>query len=129
MHLLLDTHALLWAITENPSLSNTAQDAMRSRSNQIFVSAASAWEVATKFRNGKLPNADRLAADFSRIIIDELGFHPLSITLNHARSAGMLPPPHKDPFDRLLIAQALAEDLVLVSNEKLFDAYHVRRLW
>jgi PIN domain nuclease of toxin-antitoxin system len=67
-------------------------------------------------------------SDFSRLV-EQLGFHPLSISLEHAQRAGTLPGPHRDPFDRMLIAQAQAEDLSLISNERLFDSYGVRRIW
>ncbi len=85
-------------------------------------------EVATKYRIGKLPGAALLARDFE-IIIAAQGFSELPITLHHARLAGEMTIAHKDPFDRLLIAQAQAEGLMLVSKESLFDAFAVRRLW
>jgi len=85
-------------------------------------------EVATKFRIGKLPHAALLAQDFEAIIADQ-GFAELPITVRHARAAGELNIAHKDPFDRLLIAQAQAEDMVLISNEALFDDFAVKRLW
>ena len=87
----------------------------------IFVSAASAWEIATKVRLGKLPTAADLAADFVAHL-DRECFEILAITGDHAIRAGLLPGPHKDPFDRMLIAQAQAENLALVSNELLFDS-------
>lgn len=85
-------------------------------------------EIATKRRIGKLPEAGILAARFETEIT-ALGFKPLSITIEHARRAGSLPIPHKDPFDRLLIAQSLDDGLLLVSNEAVFDAFGVNRLW
>ena len=96
--------------------------------NTVLVSAASAWEVATKVRLGKLAGAAGLAADFASYIERE-GFEPLPISMDHAARAGLLAGAHKDPFDRMLIAQAQAENLALVSNEDVFDAYGVRRLW
>jgi len=93
-----------------------------------LVSAASAMEVATKFRIGKLPDAALLARDFEAVIAEQ-GFDELAIGVHHARLAGEMKIPHKDPFDRLLIAQAQAEDMMLVSNETLFDGYAVKRLW
>jgi PIN domain nuclease of toxin-antitoxin system len=96
--------------------------------NEIFVSAASAWEISIKYKQGKLPEAARFMADHERAIAAE-GFFALPVTINNGASAGNLPLHHKDPFDRMLIAQALAESLTLVSNERLFDRYGVPRLW
>jgi PIN domain nuclease of toxin-antitoxin system len=92
------------------------------------VSAASAWEIATKVRLGKLPGADRLAADLGPYVARQ-NFASLPITLEHGQRAGSLPGPHRDPFDRMLIAQAQAENLSLVSNETVFDRYGVVRMW
>jgi len=128
MRVLVDTHALLWAVTGDRRLSPRAHSVLAALDNEVLVSAASAWEVCTKYRLGKLPDAESLASDFSRII-EQLGFHPLSISLGHAQRAGNLPGGHRDPFDRILIAQAQAEDVPLVSNERLFDTYGIRRLW
>lgn len=101
---------------------------MADEDNAIAVSAASAMEVATKVRIGKLPEAAMLADNFSAILASQ-GFAELPISVHHARIAGGMTIPHKDPFDRLLIAQALVEDMVLVSNEALFDGFAVNRLW
>ena len=128
MRVLLDTHALLWAVTGDRRLSRRAHSVLAALDNEVLVSAASAWEVCTKYRLGKLPDAESLASDFGRIV-EQLGFHPLPISLGHAQRAGNLPGGHRDPFDRILIAQAQAEDVPLVSNERLFDAYGVRRVW
>ena len=96
--------------------------------NSVLVSAASAWEITTNHRLGKLPGADIVAGDVMAAI-DDHGFQPLAITVAHAERAGRLPGPHRDPFDRMLIAQSLAHDLPLVTNESLFDRYGVRRIW
>jgi PIN domain nuclease of toxin-antitoxin system len=128
MRLLLDTHALLWWLEGDERMPQRARDAIGKDVGQVFVSAASAWEIATKARIGKLPDALHLAQEF-RLNLDRQGFGALDITLEHAQRAGLLPGPHKDPFDRMLIAQAQAENLVLVSNEKVFDGYGVLRLW
>lgn len=128
MNLLLDTHALIWWLAGDDALGRKAQAAIADESNTVFVSAASAMEIATKFRIGKLPGAALLAQDFENVIATQ-GFTELPITIHHARLAGEMPIPHKDPFDRLLIAQARAEDMVLVSNEVLFDGFGVRRVW
>lgn len=128
MNLLLDTHALIWWLAGDKALSAKARKAMADEDNAIFVSAASAMEVATKFRIGKLPDAELLAREFDAILADQ-GFAELPITVRHARMAGEMNIAHKDPFDRMLIAQAQAEDMVLISNEALFDGFAVKRLW
>jgi len=128
LKLLLDTHALIWWLLGDEALSRRAREAIADEANDVAVSAASAMEVATKFRIGKLPEAALLAQDFEAIIADQ-GFAELPISVHHARLAGEMNIAHKDPFDRLLIAQALAEDMVLVSNEALFDSFAVKRLW
>lgn len=128
MRLLLDTHALLWSVTGDRRLSRKAEAALADISAEIFVSAASAWEIATKFRLGKLPGADPLIKHFDADL-RRLGFVELPISMDHARKAGLLDGEHRDPFDRMLMAQALAGDLTLVSNKKLFDSFGVRRIW
>lgn len=128
MRLLLDTHALLWSVTGDSRLSRKAESALANMSCEIFVSAATVWELTTKYRIGKLegaaPFVQHIESTFRR-----LGLHGLPIGIDHAHKAGSLAGEHKDPFDRMLIAQALMEDLTLVSNEKLFDGFGVRRLW
>lgn len=128
LRLLLDTHALIWWLAGDEALSRRALEAIADEDNAVAVSAASAMEVATKFRIGKLAQAALLAQDFEAII-GEQGFAELAISVHHARLAGEMNIAHKDPFDRLLIAQAQAEDMVLVSNEELFDSFAVKRLW
>lgn len=128
MRLLLDTHALIWWLAGDQSLSRTAQDAIGDEGNSVAVSAASAMEVATKFRIGKLPQARVLVQDFDSILASQ-GFSELPISIRHAKLAGEMSIAHKDPFDRLLIAQAQIEGMVLVSNEALFDSFAVQRLW
>ena len=128
MRLLLDTHAFIWWLAGSERLPATARRAIANASNKKFVSAASAWEIATKHRIGKLPAADMLVEDVSGAITGE-GFEELPITVDEAVRAGSLPGPHRDPFDRMLIAQALTRHLVLISIESLFDQYGIRRLW
>jgi PIN domain nuclease of toxin-antitoxin system len=128
VRLLLDTHALTWWLAGDPSFSANAKAAVLDPENDVFVSAASAWEIATKFRIGKLPNAGALARDVRGPLANQ-GFLELPITVQHGQAAGSLPGPHRDPFDRMLIAQATLADLVLVSNEAVFDRYGVHRLW
>ena len=128
MRLLLDTHAFLWWIVDSERLSQAARQAIADEGNEAQISAASAWEIATKHRTGKMPEAEALTLDIAGAMASQ-GFDELPITVADAARAGALPGPLRDPFDRMLIAQALSRDLVLVSNESLFDRYGVRRLW
>ena len=128
MSLLLDTHALLWWLAGDERMSLPARAAIDRRDADVFVSAASAYEVTLKYGMGKLPAAAKLAQDFENTVARH-GFRALAITVQHATLAGALAVPHKDPFDRLLIAQAQIEGLWLVSNEALFDTFGVRRIW
>ena len=128
MQVLLDTHALIWWFSGSNRLPLSAQQAIADDGNDVLVSAASVWEIATKHRLGKIPNVATLALDISGAIAAQ-NFQTLPITVDDAARAGFLPGPHRDPFDRMLIAQAIAYNLVFVSNESLFDRYGVRRLW
>jgi PIN domain nuclease of toxin-antitoxin system len=128
VHVLLDTHALLWWLADHPALTKSARNVIANTNNLVLVSSASAWEIATKVRLGKLPTGVDLAADFAAHLERER-FQMLSISWGHAIRAGLLPGPHRDPFDRMLIAQAQAENVPIVSNEALFDTYGVRRVW
>ncbi|HEX8674442.1 MAG TPA: type II toxin-antitoxin system VapC family toxin [Longimicrobium sp.] len=128
MRLLLDTHALLWWLLGDSRLAPPARAAIADEESVVHVSAATAWEIATKTRIGKLPGAEALAQNLTEVV-EANGFRSLPISLEHGQRAGSLPGPHKDPFDRMLVAQAQAENLVLVSNEEIFDQYGVERLW
>jgi PIN domain nuclease of toxin-antitoxin system len=128
LRLLLDTHALLWWLDGDPKLSAKAIAAISADPTLVQVSAVTAWEVTTKARIGKLPDALEVAADVAGCVARE-GFRPLSLTIEHGQRAGALPGPLRDPFDRMLIAQAILENLHLVSIERAFDAYGVARLW
>jgi len=128
MRVLLDTHTLLWAALAPEKLSAKARAVLESFSTEVFVSAASAWEIATKVRLGKLAAAAAFSAEIGSRL-ERLGFEPLAVTLDHGQRAGSLHGPHRDPFDRMLIAQAQAENLALVSNERVFDTYGIRRIW
>jgi PIN domain nuclease of toxin-antitoxin system len=125
---LLDTHALLWWFSDDPALTRTARKTIADTGNLPIVSAVSAWEIATKVRLGRLATAADLVADFTSLVERE-GFELLSISADHAIRAGLLPGPHKDPFDRMLIAQAQAENLPIISNEGVFESYGIRCLW
>jgi PIN domain nuclease of toxin-antitoxin system len=129
VRLLLDTHAFLWWVFADAKLSRQARVAIADdEQNDILVSAASAWEITTKFRIGKLADAGAVALDVAATVASE-GFGELPVSVRHAQRAGDLGGRHRDPFDRMLVAQALIENLTLVSNERAFDAYGVKRLW
>jgi len=128
VRLLLDTHTLLWWLSDDAGLSASARKLIARANNTVLVSPASAWEIAIKFRLGKLPGAADLIADFGGYLKQER-FESLPITDDHAVRAGLLPEPHRDPFDRMLIAQAQAENIPIISNDAAFDSYKVRRVW
>ena len=128
MRVLLDTHAFIWWLTGDSRLVETARRAVALEANDVLVSAASAWEIATKHRLGRLPEAEALARDVRGAIASQ-GFEELPIGVADAELAGRLAGPHRDPFDRMLIAQSLSRELVLLSNEEAFDRYGVNRLW
>jgi PIN domain nuclease of toxin-antitoxin system len=128
LRLLLDTHALIWFLAGDERLPRRAREAIETAGAEAAVSAASALEVVTKHRLGKLPQAAMLAAGFEALIKTQ-GFAALPISLAHAELAGRIDIAHKDPFDRLLIAQGLIEQIPLVSNEAIFDQAGVGRVW
>jgi PIN domain nuclease of toxin-antitoxin system len=128
VRLLLDTHAFLWWLAGDEALSAAARAAIADEDNEVFVSAATAWEISTKHRLGRLPGAAAIVADIHGAI-DDQGFTELPISIRHGQAGGALPGPHRDRFDRMLMAQAMVESLVLVSNEQSFDAYGIGRLW
>src|SRR5579863_5031209 len=128
MRFLLDTHALIWCFNGSPSLSRRARLLIEDGRNEILVSAASAWEIATKVRLGKLPAGEELVSDLEAYLA-QLSFATLPISFDHAVRAGRLPGEHRDPFDRMLIAQAQAENLKIISNDRIFDDYRIPRIW
>jgi PIN domain nuclease of toxin-antitoxin system len=122
MNLLLDTHVFLWAVDNNPNLSTAARAAIQDGRNVVYVSAATAWEISIKRAMGKLkvPQGDHL---------EELRLHrftPLSITIEHALAVEGLPSHHKDPIDRMLIAQAQEERLTIITRDQRISLYNVR---
>ena len=128
MRLLLDTHALLWWYSDDPALPKSCRKLIAQSDSSVFVSAVSAWEISTKFRRGRLSSASELVQDFGGYL-DQENFLSLPVSYDHGIRAGMLPGSHQDPFDRMLIAQAEIEKLFIVSNEKIFDHYGIRRVW
>jgi PIN domain nuclease of toxin-antitoxin system len=127
LKLLLDTHALIWFLAGDTRLPIGARLQIED-ADDVLVSAVSALEVVGKHRRGKLPEADLLARDFEAQIAIH-GFQGLAVTMAHSVLAGRLDIVHKDPFDRLLIAQSLIEGLPLVSNERIFDETGIHRVW
>ena len=123
MNVLLDTHILIWALENNPSLSKKARNAIITGANMVFVSSASVWEISIKKSAGQLRVPDTL--------LEELIAHRfslLNISAEHAQLAGELPMIHKDPFDRMLVAQANIEKLTLISNDPMIAQYKVKLL-
>ncbi len=125
MRLLVDTHALLWALSRPDRLAGTASAALRDPANHVFVSAASTWEIAIKSALGKLDGDVGTIAGAAR----ELGFADLAITIPHTVRVRSLHPHHRDPFDRILVAQALEEGLTIVTHDPVFTAYPAPTLW
>jgi len=123
VNLLLDTHVLLWWLADDPGLSERQRSAIADPANVVYVSAASAWEIAIKKALGKLIAPNDLGA---ALIASEL--EQLPVTVAHAEAVGRLPPHHRDPFDRMLIAQAGVEDLTVVTGDPVFAQYEVTRL-
>ncbi len=123
MKLLLDTHILLWWLEDSPSLSKKIAQIISDRKNLVFVSAATAWEISIKQALGKIEAPDDLEA-----ALLANGFQALPIAISHALLAGQLPPHHNDPFDRLLVAQAKIEELVLVTRDQKQILYDVQKI-
>ena len=125
---LLDTHACLWWLSGDKRLPKAVRLEIFNNKDDVCVSAASIWEIATKYRIGKLPSAKGIISDIVRFIPLQ-GFKPLSISVEDSLRAGLLTSNHKDPIDRMLVTQAQNRNLVLVSNEKFFRQFDVRLLW
>ncbi len=128
MRALLDTHAFLWWLFDDSRLSPRVLNLVADPGNEIFVSAATAWEITTKVRIGRLPAAEALARDIPGWI-SKAGFIELPIQVSHAQQAGSWPQEHKDPFDRMLAAQSWLEDLPLVSTDSLIKTFGVNIFW
>lgn len=128
MRLLLDTHTLLWFFMGNPKLSNKARLLIEENQNQKLISVASVWEMSIKQSQNKL-TLENTSADYIDEKIQVADFELLSINLRHLRLLSTLPFHHRDPFDRLLIAQAIQENIPVLSKDIAFDAYPVQRIW
>jgi PIN domain nuclease of toxin-antitoxin system len=127
MEVLLDTHAVIWWFEAAAGLSKRASSIISNPGNLILISAAVGWELAIKLNLGKF-NTPSLVQDLHGLVERE-GFAELPISLEHAVRAGMLPLHHRDPFDRLLVAQAQARGAPILSSDRALDAYDVRRIW
>ncbi|MEW6353308.1 MAG: type II toxin-antitoxin system VapC family toxin [Pseudomonadota bacterium] len=128
MNVLLDTHALLWWLFDDPQLSAKARKAIKNPDHKVYASSASAWEIATKYRLGKLPGARQVVQHLSELLQNGR-IEALPISTEHALAAGALPGPHRDPFDRMLIAQARMEKLSIITTDKEFQGYGVKIIW
>lgn len=116
---LIDTHILLWWIFDEPKLKQNAREIIQNPSNKIIVSSASAWEIATKYRIGKLPEAKELIENYDNVL-EEARFSQLSITTAHSLRAGLLPIEHRDPFDRMIMAQSELEQIPVITYDRAF---------
>lgn len=125
---LLDTHTLLWWLFNDPKLSERARGLIADPTNELLVSSASAWEIVTKYRLGRLDSAKVLVQDISGWI-HKAGFRELAISVAHAQKAGTFEQPHRDPFDRMLAAQSILEDFPIISRDAVLDSFGARRLW
>lgn len=128
VRLLLDTHAFLWWVTDDPRLSAPARAAISDERSEVLISAASAWEIATKHRLGKLGEAAGAVARFGELVAAD-GFAHLPVSYLHALGAGRYPSAHRDPFDRILAAQSELEGLLLVTRDPAFVEFGTRTLW
>ena len=128
MTFLLDTHALLWWLFDDPNLSRTVRGLIEEPGHTILVSAASAWEISTKHRLGKLREVDELLEDMGSWVA-RAGFRELPILVSHAQRAGSWPHAHKDPFDRMLAAQSAIENVPLLTRDEQLAGFNIRVIW
>ena len=128
MRLLLDTHAFLWWLDGDAKLSPAVKKLIEATTTEVIVSAATGWEIATKARIGKLPKALPIARRLPEVVAQQ-GFTSLAITIEHGQRAGWLPGPHRDPFDRMLAAQALTFDIPIATKDRMFESFGVNVVW
>lgn len=128
MDLILDTHVLLWMLLADKRLGERQKQVLENRANRLHVSAVSAFEIATKVRIGKLPEAQGISRNFA-LIKREFDYHELGLTHAHALRGGQMDSPHRDPFDRLLAAQSLVENFPLVTSDPAFKEFGVETVW
>lgn len=128
MKVLVDTCVLIWATMSPSALSPKAREAIADQKNVILVSAASAWEIATKVRLGKLPGAEKLEREYLEVMVDA-GYTLLDLDTATALRAGRMTAEHRDPFDRMIAAQAIGQDVPVLSPDSQLDQFGVRRIW
>jgi PIN domain nuclease of toxin-antitoxin system len=128
VRVLLDTCTLIWATLTPSVLSPGAQGIIADEANVVLVSAASAWEIATKVRVGKLLGAEKLERDYLEVL-EDAGYTQLAIDTESALRVGRLPSEHRDPFDRMIAAQALGLDISVLSPDAKLDQFGIRRIW
>ena len=128
MKYLMDTHAFLWFVSDDNRLSSKAKSIIKNNNNEIYFSAASAWEISIKSKLGRM----KLGEDLGSFIIEQLtanSFGPLAITISHSLYTEKLPQIHKDPFDRMMISQSKVENMVLITGDKKIREYKVSTVW
>ena len=128
MKLILDTHTLIWWWNNNPKLTAPARAAISDHANDVFVSAATVWEIATKHRIGKLPEAEGMLNELPKAMHTD-GFNHLALNWEHSLLAGQFTHSHADPFDRMLAAQSQLENAVLITRDPAFAAFNIKTLW
>lgn len=128
MRHLLDTHALLWWLWDDPQLSPRSRQIIAEPSNEILVSGVSAWEIATKHRLGRLGGVEPLLVDMAEWV-RRAGFVALPVGISHAQRAGSWVLDHRDPFDRMLAAQSAIEDVPLITRDPVFAAFGIHTVW
>jgi PIN domain nuclease of toxin-antitoxin system len=128
MRAILDTHVILWWVTNNPQLSPVVRDIIADSENTLYLSVASSWEIIIKFKTGKLPLPE-LPTQFIQSCLSVNCFESLAIDLPHVLQINTLPDHHKDPFDRILIAQAQVENIPILTVDRLIVQYPVQTIW
>lgn len=126
--LILDTHVLLWILWRDPKITQTQIAELMKPDVDIYISAVSAYEIVNKHRIGKLPGAEWLVTNFG-LLTRTFTYKPLSISIEHAHLAAKLPEPHKDPFDRMLAAQSIVEDIPIMTTDSQIESFGARVVW